>query len=104
MLFHTQLRNQLSDAYKQEALVSAEMERRERDVAEAERLAESCQTEFHSAQETLKRLTDTIHELATEKSKLEFEVVDIRKQSEEAERLGENEVSQRSQLFCVSVC
>ena len=73
--------------------MSAEMERRERDVAEAERIAESCQTEFHSAQETLKRLTDTIHELATEKSKLEFEVVDVRKQTEElTERPGENEV------------
>ena len=73
--------------------MSAEMERRERDVAEAERIAESCQTEFHSAQETLKRLTETIHELATEKSKLEFEVVDIRKQTEElTERPGENEV------------
>ena len=73
--------------------MSAEMERRERDVAEAERIAESCQTEFHSAQETLKRLTETIHELATEKSKLEFEVVDVRKQTEElTERPGENEV------------
>ena len=83
----------MSDAHKHEAVVSAEMERRERDVAEAERIAESCQTEFHSAQETLKRLTETIHELATEKSKLEFEVVDIRKQTEElTERPGENEV------------
>ena len=73
--------------------MSAEMERRERDVAEAERIAESCQTEFHSAQETLKRLTETINELATEKSKLEFEVVDVRKQTEElTERPGENEV------------
>lgn len=76
--FVLQLKRQLNDAHAEEKNCSAETERKDKEMLEAERILKAHQFEFRSAQEKLKNLTDMMQELASEHSRLELELADRR--------------------------